>query len=145
MTIEDVIKNDIIVHCATEAEAERILRLAHKMGLKWSNNSSYINNTLWGVERENTCYSLCNGHYDNLDRFKEESFEIIPSELIQSPYNGMDTNSRGYKTDEKRLDLASRTMQGMLANSTDYINVSNEEMVKIAYIIADELLKQSGL
>ena len=80
--IKDAIKENTVIHCATEKEAERILDMAHELGYKWWIGKSYKNNTEWGIYKSKMCYDLFEGSYSHYDYFKNKNYTIIPSTQI---------------------------------------------------------------
>ena len=80
--IKDAIKENTVIHCETEEEAERILGMAHQLGYKWHTGKNYENNTEWGDCESTTCYYFFEGGYSDYDYFKKNDYTIIPSTQI---------------------------------------------------------------
>ena len=80
--IKDAIKENTVIHCETEQEAERILGMAHELGYKWWTGRSYENNTGWNVYKSKMCCDLFEGAYSDYDYFKNKNYTIIPSTQI---------------------------------------------------------------
>ncbi|MFA7628739.1 MAG: hypothetical protein WCY37_05040 [Candidatus Dojkabacteria bacterium] len=81
--IKDAIKENTVVHCETEKEAERILGMAHELGYKWWTGKSYKNNTEWYIYKSKMCYDLLEGSYSDYYYFKNKNYTIIPSTQIE--------------------------------------------------------------
>lgn len=81
MKITDVKENQV-VHCRTEEEAERICKLMHEAGMKWKSGESYINITHYNECQSGICYNVKNGTYRDEEYFVSHGYEIIPSERI---------------------------------------------------------------
>lgn len=77
------LKQNQVVHCATEEEAIRICKIAHENGLKWIAGTSYIGENNWEEYKEETCYNFNNGAFEFIDYYKEEGYDIIPSTQIE--------------------------------------------------------------
>lgn len=85
MKIQDAIKENTVIHCATEEEAKRILGLVKKIGLKWFGEIETKDDTKWNRHKEETCYHLyCNGVISYNIRSLHTSTAIIPSTEIES-------------------------------------------------------------
>ena len=80
--IQDAIKENTVIHCETEQEANRILGMAESLGYKWWMGENYENNTEWGICKSTMCYDLFNGSYSDYDYFKKNDYTIIPSTQI---------------------------------------------------------------
>ena len=80
--IKDAIKENTVIHCETEEEAERILGMAHELGYKWWIGKNYENNTEWRICKSTMCYDLFNGSYRDYGYSKENNYTIIPSAQI---------------------------------------------------------------
>ena len=48
--------NKIAVHCKTEEEAKDFCRQMHEKGMRWSDGETLLENTVWYVHGEKTCY-----------------------------------------------------------------------------------------
>ena len=82
ITIQDAIKENTVIHCETEEEAERILGMAHVGGYKWHTGKNYQNDTEWNIYKSTMCYYLFDGSYSDCDYFKNRNYTIIPSTQI---------------------------------------------------------------
>ena len=80
--IKEAIKENTVIHCETEGEAERILNMAHKLGYKWCTGRLFevVNN--WGWNKDYTCYYLFKGTYNSLQVHNRQNYTIIPSTQI---------------------------------------------------------------
>ncbi len=50
-------ENKIAVHCKTEEEAEDFCRKMHEHGMKWYDGENLLENTVWHMHGEKTCYA----------------------------------------------------------------------------------------
>ena len=80
--IKEAIKENTVVHCETEEEAERILGMAHTLGYKWWDGENYQNDTKWNIYKSKMCYYLFDGSYSDYDYLNNESYNIVPSTQI---------------------------------------------------------------
>ena len=80
--IKEAIKENTVVHCETEEEAERILGMAHTLGYKWWDGENYQNDTKWNIYKSKMCYYLLDGSYSDYDYLNNESYNIVPSTQI---------------------------------------------------------------
>ena len=48
--------NKIAVHCKTEGEAKDFCEQMHEKGMRWSDGETLLENTVWYVHGEKTCY-----------------------------------------------------------------------------------------
>ena len=78
--IKEAIKENTVIHCETEEEAERILGMAHELGYKWLYGSSFKDYNNW--EGDYTCYYLFKGMYGSLRYHINEGHTIIPSTQV---------------------------------------------------------------
>lgn len=73
--IQDLGVNDV-VHCPTLEEAERILKMAHGLGLRWSDGASFLDRNYWSVKKDRTAYALLRGEYCNIESCQEMGYTI---------------------------------------------------------------------
>ena len=110
MNIKEAIKEKTVIHCETEEEANRILKMAHELGYKWSTGCSFTDEqNNWEVHEEATCYYVINGFYGNIKYFKDENYTIINSTDITDMIKSTDmkqeftiTPPSGYEIDEEK-------------------------------------------
>ena len=81
--IKEAIKENTVVHCETEQEANRILEMAESLGCKWWYGKGYEDNTEWNCYKRTTCYYLFDGSYSNYNYFQIRNYNIIPSTQIE--------------------------------------------------------------
>ena len=74
------INANTVVHCPTEELANQVLAIAHKLGYKWHDGTSFLSNNEWGTFKEQICYNLTVGSYCNIDYFKNKEYNIIEAE-----------------------------------------------------------------
>ncbi len=92
--IKEVIKENTVIHCETEEEANRVLGMAHTLGYKWWYGKGYEDNTEWYIYKSKMCYDLFEGSYSHYDYFNSKNHTIIPSTQIAD----LDTGEiEGYK------------------------------------------------
>ena len=78
--IKEAIKENTVIHCETEQEANRILGMAHELGYRWWNGKKYeADDTEWNVYKSTMCYYLFDGSYSDYSYFKNRNYTIIPS------------------------------------------------------------------
>lgn len=47
---------EVCIHCDTKEKAKKLCEAFHKLGKKWSNNSSYLKELEWNTYKTNTVY-----------------------------------------------------------------------------------------
>ena len=80
--IKEAVKENTVVHCETEQEANRILEMAESLGCKWWYGKGYEDNTEWNCYKRTTCYYLFDGSYSDCYYFNSKNHTIIPSTQI---------------------------------------------------------------
>jgi hypothetical protein len=58
MTILEAIKKNLVIHCETMAESDRILGLLHGIGVKYRGGKSLIQENYYHEHGDQTCYNL---------------------------------------------------------------------------------------
>lgn len=79
MKVTDLKENEVI-HCETEEQANAICKLMHEAGLTWAYNESYLEETYFSTYKEQTCYNTKGGFYADLDFYKRNRFKIYKAE-----------------------------------------------------------------
>ena len=80
--IIETMKENTVIHCETEEEANRILGMAHELGYKWNTGDNYEDNTEWNTYKSTTCYYLFDGSFASYGYFEVRNYNIIPSTQI---------------------------------------------------------------
>jgi hypothetical protein len=75
-------KEGEVIHCKTEEEANKILKIAHEQGYRWGDKRSYLDRNDWNFYKENTCYIITNGTYCNKNYFRLHNYTIIEASDI---------------------------------------------------------------
>lgn len=89
MKIQDLKDNDVI-HCQTQKEADLLCNELHRLGYKWAGGDSYLRDTRWDIFKENTCYLIKKGEYCYKSYYKNNGYNIIPfSNIEMSDYYGL--------------------------------------------------------
>ena len=70
-------KGKYVMHCKTEKEAEEFCKVMHEDGKTWSNRVQYIQDILWKVYLEDTCYDFNKGMYCSESFFQEANYMIL--------------------------------------------------------------------
>lgn len=83
--LEDFTDKDVI-HCPTEELANKICKLLHDNGFKWSSGASYLEYNRWSSYLSNTCYRLNSGKYGTLATAKRNNCTIHKAEDILALY-----------------------------------------------------------
>ena len=102
ITIQEAIKENTVVHCETEEEANRVLGMAHTLGYKWHTGENYEPNPEWNIYKSTMCYYLFDGSYSEYDYFKNRNYTIIPSIQIA---NVEEKKSTGWTPAPEDVDL----------------------------------------
>ena len=74
-SIRDLTENERI-HAPTREIAEKLCHKFDELGLKWSDNTSYIDNNCWNGCEEDTVYHPANGTYGGIGYQKGCNFKI---------------------------------------------------------------------
>ena len=91
-------ENDLI-HCQTEEEAIKVLKIAHDKGLEWRSGDSYLKYTKWDYNMEDTLYSFYTGGYKNYRRLlcrDENQVKIISAKEFLIQHNKNINNHKPY-------------------------------------------------
>ena len=137
--IKEAIKEDTVIHCETEEEANRILGMAHELGYRWCTGDGYKNNTKWEDYKEETCYNIFVGHYGYV-KFSESNNQIIPSTQI-ADLEEKKSDKKRYEvikttfSDFKQLSLGDNKTNRIVAHFVE----QDEETVLLAEKIVDIL------
>ena len=75
--------DNLVVHCNTEDQANKLLEIANAYGLKWCNGDSYIGNNNFEKHGSGTCYYLSDGTYSSLEYFKMLYCSIIEFDDVE--------------------------------------------------------------
>lgn len=81
--IESLIKEYECVHCCTEEDANKVLDIAHRLGLRWNNRRLYITLNNWSVNESDTCYYLMEGMYGSINKIENGHIVISAKEFIE--------------------------------------------------------------
>lgn len=59
ITLKDFFNSEkpLVIHCKTEEEAQKLCEAFDKMGKKWYDGESYLEDNRWGEYKEDICYS----------------------------------------------------------------------------------------
>ena len=79
MKVTDLKENEVI-HCKNEEQANAICKLMHEAGLKWNSSFSYLNDNKFKDYKKQTCYNPKEGKYSYLDYYKREGYTIYKAE-----------------------------------------------------------------
>lgn len=86
-------KENIVVHCKTEEEANDFCREMHKHGMRWNEGRSYLEKTEYYVFKEATCYSG-SGNYCYYDYYKRIGYIILEwSDYMRKEFTKTDLKS----------------------------------------------------
>lgn len=55
--LEEFKTKEIVIHCNTEAKADKLLEYLHNKNIKWSDGEELLNNTEYIRYKNQTCYS----------------------------------------------------------------------------------------
>ena len=67
----------LVYHCKTEESAKKLLLSAHEQGFQWANGHSFRDSPAeWGIYKENTCYDIHKGKFQELAWCKEFGCDI---------------------------------------------------------------------
>ena len=71
-------KSRIAIHLPTQKEANELSRAFHRLGMKWQNGISYLNQNYWNRYENKTCYRSSGRMYGRLQGYYEDgSYEIV--------------------------------------------------------------------
>lgn len=74
---EELLTKEIAVQCETKEQAKALLKWLHFKGKRWSNGESYLEVNYWNKFKDNTCYEIHEGTYEEIDFCKEENIPVI--------------------------------------------------------------------
>lgn len=71
------LKENEVVHCRTEKEANKVLKIADKCGKSWKSGTKYLTNISWSTYKKDTCYNINSGCYSFVFAYEEIGYTII--------------------------------------------------------------------
>lgn len=74
------IDNNTVVHCPTEELANKVLAIADKLGYKWFDGGSFLDNNSWYLLKEETCYNFKKGMLVAVYSYKKNNYNLISAE-----------------------------------------------------------------
>ena len=81
--IKDAIKENTAIHCETEEEAERILKMANELGYRWYDGDRFTYTNEWNVYGNKTCYDIKRGIHGGYRLYRANEYTIINSTDIK--------------------------------------------------------------
>lgn len=73
----DELLKGVAVHCETEDESNQVLKLADKLGYRWSDGVLLESNNHYREHRSKTCYYLTLGRFGSLENVAGHGYKII--------------------------------------------------------------------
>ena len=128
MKVTDLKENEVI-HCETEEQANAICKLMHEAGLKWCSGISYLKYNNFHIYEERTCYSAKTGGYACLDYYKRNDYTIHKAEQFLNTKTMTRTRVLFEEVEEKKLKPIEikRTLTYGLEFSEINVNVKSHE------------------
>lgn len=129
------LKENEVVHCKTEKQAKKVLKIANKLGLTWYSGKSLLENNYWDNNKENTCYSFINNRYSacsGLGFHKTEGSYIITSKEFLKRHKKDKTD----KLEDRFVDY-SKQVKEVLEGFKDLIVGQRKDI--------DNLIKQQSI
>lgn len=74
-------KSNVAIHCGTEEKANRLLQAFDKLGKKWSDGTSYLDDDYYSKYKQYTCYNNKN-KFCTYDFYKERNYIIYEFEDV---------------------------------------------------------------
>jgi hypothetical protein len=121
------IDNNTVVHCKTEELAKQVLKIAYKLGYKWSNGASFLYEHKWNLFKDLSHYFLHEGFVAKRDFFginykiisaqefidlhdiEEQNIALYKKEMEDAGYKfdtmTVDDINKGQKFDEGKLPM----------------------------------------
>lgn len=86
--IERFKKGDFVINCQTENEANELMEILHKEGVKWCSGDSLLKILNYSAYKNNTCYDCDCGtrlSFAELDFYKDRGYKVVKfSDLCKS-------------------------------------------------------------
>jgi len=81
---------NIVILCKTEEDANKILKIANKLGWQANNNTKYnkIDNG-WIIDRDETCYSFYDGGRINIQDANKERYIVHSVKWFLNKYKSI--------------------------------------------------------
>lgn len=81
---------NIVILCKTEEDANKILKIANKLGWQTNNNTKYnkIDNG-WIIDRDETCYSFYDGGRINIQEANKERYIVHSVKWFLNKYKSI--------------------------------------------------------
>jgi len=83
--ITDLKENEVI-HCPTEREAEAICLLMHNAGLEWKDSTSYLGYSFWKEWGTESCYNPSKGAIAPTIYYQDKNYKIHPASDFLPPH-----------------------------------------------------------
>lgn len=95
----DELLQNVVVHCKTEEEANKVLELANKVGYHWWNTSLKLIN--FYNHYSVTCYNITQGTFYNRNFYEQRNYKIITAQEFINLVNEEDMKKEFTKNDLK--------------------------------------------
>ena len=102
MKVTDLKENEVI-HCETEEQANAICKLMHESGLKWNSGDSYLEINNFSDYKENTCYNVKKSIFTELGYSKKNGYTIYKAEQFLNTKTMTKTRVLFEEVEEKKL------------------------------------------
>lgn len=86
--------NKDVVWCPTEKLANRVLKIADKLGYRWESKESFTECSNWSVYKQNTCYYISDGLFGSKQKAIMDEYSIIPAEEFINFYKDLEMEKR---------------------------------------------------
>lgn len=74
--------NWVVGPCQTKEIDKQVLAVAHAYGWTWLDGTKWINDNLWNIDKEETCYDLLKGVSWSITTYREKKFTFISPETF---------------------------------------------------------------
>ena len=104
------ISENTVVHCATEKEANEVLKIADSLGYTWNDGCKYTNISLWDKYKHNTCYHFNRGNFSEIDAYNTTHYKIISAQEFSDLHDVEEENIYLYKKEMEDVGYKFDTM-----------------------------------
>lgn len=143
--IKDLGENECI-HAPTQEIADKICKKFYELGMCWCNGESYLNNTNYNVNKENTHYYPYDGCYSDKNYTIECYSKVYTiNDLLDFEGERHNNTDEGYTKEEIELldRFAGLAMQGICVNAgRNEHRIGKPEKISMdSYSIAKAMLR----
>lgn len=132
--------NKIAVHCKTDEEAKDFCKQMHEKGMRWSDGETLLENTVWYVHSEKTCY-VYGVNFSHYKWAKKKGYRILEwSDYMQKEFTKADLRD-GMVVEQRDGDMY-LVLAGMVVRKRGYNRIGDyDDDLKCAGYTGGDIVK----